>query len=111
MATLDTYRTIIKRIIQNYAQIKPALGDIQTQAILDEERGHYVLMNVGWNQAQRIYFPAIHIDVIDDKVWLQCDNTSAVIADELIAAGIPPEHIILGFRHPDVRAHTGMGIN
>jgi len=106
---MDTYRSIARRIINEYARIPSAIGDIQTQAIFDDDGGHYLLMSMGWEQDRRVYFPAIHIDVTGDKVWLQCDNTSAVIADELVAAGIPQERIVLGFRPPDVRAYTGFG--
>ena len=40
------------------------------------------------------------------KVWLEADNTDAVIARELIGAGIPKSEIVLGFRAPELRCDT-----
>ncbi|MCP4698378.1 MAG: XisI protein [Gammaproteobacteria bacterium] len=38
---------------------------------------------------------------IDDKIWIQKDNTESGIADELEEAGIPRKNIVLGVHHVD----------
>jgi hypothetical protein len=48
----------------------------------------------------------IHLDIKDGRVWIQHDGTSEGIADELVEAGIPKEHIVLGFRYPQYRKYT-----
>jgi len=35
------YREIIKRIITEYAALKPSYGDIEVEAIFDEAHDHY----------------------------------------------------------------------
>ena len=50
---------------------------------------------------------AVHVEVRGDRVWLQCDNTDLVVAEDLVAAGIPKSSIVLGFRAPELRPHTG----
>lgn len=52
----------------------------------------------------------LHLDIIDGKVWIQHDGTEEGVASELTAAGIPKESIVLGFRHPRVREHTGFAV-
>jgi hypothetical protein len=105
MDTLATYRQIIERLLTEYLQIPYAHGDIQQQLIIDRERDHYLLMSVGWD-GRRVHHCVIHVDIIDGKVWLQCDNTDQVIANELVAAGVPKDHLVLGFRRPEVRQYT-----
>ena len=44
-------------------------------------------------------------------MWeIQHDGTESGIADELVQAGIPPEHIVLAFHHPDKRQYTGFAV-
>lgn len=67
-------------------------------------------MSLGWQRVKRIHGCLIHIDIIDGKVWIQRDGTEYGIANELVDAGIPKEHIVLGFHEPNVRQHTGFGV-
>jgi len=52
----------------------------------------------------------IHIDIIDGQVWIQANNTDRLIAEELVAAGVPVESIVLGLQPPDVRPYTAYGV-
>lgn len=106
MDTLETYRKIIENLLHEYAQLRYAHGDIQRQAIVDHQGDHYLLMAVGWDRARRIYGSVIHLDIIDGKVWIQHDGTEHGIADELVEAGIPKDHIVLAFHPADLRQYT-----
>ena len=110
MDKLDRYREIVCRIIADYASGKPSHGQIDTEAIMDRERDHYEVMHVGWDGQRRVHGSVVHIDIIGDKVWLQYDGTNRPVADELIAAGIPQEDIVLGFHPADVRPLTGFAV-
>lgn len=110
MDQVKRYRAIVRELILQYAQFKPANGQIETEAVIDEERGHYEVINIGWQGDRRVHSSIIHIDIIQDKVWLQQDSTNAVIADELVAAGIPQDAIVLGFRLPRLRQYTGFAV-
>jgi XisI protein len=48
--------------------------------------------------------------MIDERVWIQLDNTEDGIAEELIAAGIPKQDIVLGFHEPEIRPYTGFAV-
>ncbi|HEY7330173.1 MAG TPA: XisI protein [Gemmataceae bacterium] len=110
MDKLERYRGIVRRVIEDYANGKPSNGQIETEAIIDRERDHYEVMHVGWDGQRRVHGSVVHIDIIGDKVWLQYDGTNRPVADELIAAGIPQEDIVLAFHPADVRPLTGFGI-
>jgi hypothetical protein len=106
MDTLDTYRQIIENVLIEYTTIPYAYGDIQTEAIFDRKNDRYVLMNVGWDSGKRVHGSLVHIDIINGKVWIQRDGTEHGVAKELVKAGIPKGHIVLGFRPAEVRQYT-----
>jgi hypothetical protein len=110
MDKLKRYRKIVRAIIEDYASGKPSNGQIDTEAIMDRERDHYEVMHVGWDGDRRVHASVVHIDIIGGKVWLQYDGTNRPVADELIAAGIPQEDIVLAFHPKRVRPLTGFGV-
>jgi hypothetical protein len=110
MDRTEQYRLIVRRVIEDYAEGKSKYGQIETEAIMDPERDHYEVVNVGWDKTGRVHGSVVHLDIIDGKVWIQHDGTDRPVADELLAAGIPPEDIVLGFQPPKVRHLTGFGV-
>lgn len=106
MDTLDTYRVIIREVLQEYLKLQYAYGDIQNELIIDCEADRYMIVSIGWQGAKRIHGCLIHIDIIEDKVWIQRDGTETGIANDLLAKGIPKDHIVIGFHDPEVRRHT-----
>ena len=110
MDRIATYREIVKRIINEYAALKPSYGDIEVETIFDESRDHYEMIYTGWDEWRRIHGSVIHVDLRDGKVWIQHDGTEDGIANELLQAGIPHEHIVLGFHPPDQRKYTPFAV-
>lgn len=110
MDRTDEYRAIVKRILQEVARMTPSDEDIRTELVCDETLGHYQLGQVGWEGKRRVDDVFIHIDVRDGKVWLEHDGTDLVIAEDLVRAGIPKDHIVLGFHHPSRRPDTEYAI-
>ncbi len=108
----DDLREVVRRVILEYATHKPSNGEITAEAIMDEERGHYLVVHLGWDEEEdgRVFGCPIHIDVIDDKIWIQNDGTSPGVAEDLLEAGIPHESIVLGFHPEYVRQHTGFAL-
>lgn len=110
MDTLETYRQIIETVLTEYAKLPYAYGEIQTETIFDRKADHYLLINMGWNVDRRIHGCLVHIDIINDKVWIQRDGTEAGIAVDLEQAGIPKNRIVLGFRPPEIRKYTDYAV-
>jgi hypothetical protein len=107
---LERYRAIVRRIVEDYASGKPSNGQIETEAIMDDAKGHYEVMHVGWDGERRVHGSVIHLDIRDGKIWLQYDGTNRPVADELEAAGVPREDIVLAFHPARIRPLTGYGM-
>lgn len=110
MEKLEHYRQIVKHLLDEYAQYKPSHGQIETKVIIDPKQDHYELMHIGWDKHRRVHGSTIHIDIINGKIWIQYDGTNRPVAEELLAAGVPREDIILGFHPESVRQYTDFGI-
>jgi hypothetical protein len=110
MDKVERYRDVVSRIVKEYASFKPSNGQIDTEAIIDREKDHYEVMHVGWDGVRRVHGCVIHVDIIDGKIWIQYDGTNRSVAEELVAAGVPREDIVLGFQPPRVRQYTDFAV-
>jgi hypothetical protein len=106
MDTLERYQQCIERVMRAYQAFGTSQKGVESVLVIDGERRHFLLMYVGWHGGRRVHHVAVHVEVRSDKVWLQCDNTDLVVAEDLAAEGIPKQSIVLGFREPAVRKHT-----
>src|SRR5436190_18290359 len=104
------YREVVRRLLEEYGSYKPSHGQIDTEVIVDPEHDHFELMHVGWDGVRRVHGSVVHVDIIDGKIWIQYDGTSRPVADELEAAGIPRQDIVLGFHPASLRQLTGFGV-
>lgn len=93
------YQNIIESVLQEYvAYIGNSEPEIQKEQVFDREGKHFLLVETGWQNNRRVYGAIIHIDIINGKVWIQQDGTEEGVAYDLVKAGIPKEHIVLGFK-------------
>jgi len=97
------YAEAIKKIILEHWQYRQQDKTVEAQIVFDEERQNYLLLHVGWEDEKRIYGCPIHVEIKEDKIWIQRDFTESGIAQELMEMGIPKEKIVLGYRSPTVR--------
>jgi hypothetical protein len=104
------YSQLIQEIITKHSINNPN-GDEEVQLIFDRERHHYQLVNIGWKEQKRIYGVIIHIDIKDNKIWIQRDGTEIGIANQLIAVGVPKQDIVLGFHAPYKRSFTDFAVS
>lgn len=110
MDTRLKYQDIIKRLLQNHADYRTALPDGYSSQVLFDERGQYLILDIGWTGDKYLHSTPIHLSLIGEKIWIQCDDTEEGVATDLLEAGVPKEDIVLGFRHPKVRQHTGFAV-
>jgi serine/threonine protein kinase len=103
------YSQIIQDILITHSANDVANGT-EVQLLFDVERHHYQVLNIGWKEQRRIYRVIIHVDIKDKRIWIQRDGTEIVIANELIAAGVPKEDIVLGFQAPYKREFTDFAV-
>ena len=99
MDKLNQYRLIIRTIISDIAEMTPSDANSETQIVMDDERGHYVLFSIGWQDIVREYLPFVHIDLKSDgKIWIQHDGTDLKIALLLVEKGVLKKDIVLAFQ-------------
>ncbi|MBW4676259.1 MAG: XisI protein [Desmonostoc geniculatum HA4340-LM1] len=111
MDTRLKYQDIIKSILQRYADHRAALPDsYDSQILFDDERGQYLVLDIGWSGDKYLHATPIHLSLINSKIWIQYDDTEEGVVTDLMEAGVPKEDIVLGFRHPKVRQHTGFAV-
>lgn len=104
------YSQLIQQILTQHSINNPN-SDGENQLIFDRERHHYQLVNIGWKEQKRIYGVIIHIDIKDNKIWIQRDGTEIGIANQLIADGVPKQDIVLGFHAPYKRNFTDFAVS
>ncbi|MBE9114327.1 XisI protein [Lusitaniella coriacea LEGE 07157] len=110
MDTLDEYRNILERILEAHHRIPFSHGQIESKFIVDRDRNHFLLMNAGWDGKRRVHGCVVHVEIIGNKIWIHRDGIEDGITDELVAAGVPKNKIVLGFHAPEVRQYTGYAI-
>ncbi len=110
MDRLDTYRQIIRQVLTPYINTTYANVNVKNHQIFDHETDRYLILSEGWENQQHLHSCLIHVEIINDKVWIQLDNTEDGIAEELIQAGIPKQDIVLGFHEPEIRPYTGFAV-
>ena len=110
MDKLTHYRQVVRRLIEEYASWAPSHGEIESEAIIDPQHDHYEVLRVGWSHDTRVHGCIMHVDIRDGKIWIQYDGTDRPFADELLAAGVPPEDIVLAFHPAELRQYTGFGV-
>ena len=112
MAKVEMYRKLIQEILIEYCQLLEDGSDEQTevQTVFDTERDHYQLVHAGWHKKLRQYGCLIHIDIKDEKIWIQYDGTEAGVANELAALGVPKSDIVLAYLSSFARQHTEFAV-
>lgn len=110
MARVDNYPQIIHKRLSEQASIPYSHGQIKSSVIMDAEQTQFLLMDEGWDGKKRVHGCLIHVEIRDDKIWIHRDGTEDGITDDLVAAGVPKEHIVLAFHPEYLREHTGYAI-
>ena len=105
MEKIRLHKKIVKEIVEEIAAMIPSDEFVETQVIIDEVHGHFLITAVGWqNGNQRELNTFVHLDVKPDaKIWIQHDGTDLRIALMLVDKGISKKDIVLGFHAPHRR--------
>ena len=93
-----------------YSKTKPINGGLEIQVLFDTEHDHYQIVDLGWDGYNRIYSCQIHLDIRNEKVWIQRNQTDELIAEELLLRGVAREDIVLGLGPPYARQFTSYGV-
>lgn len=110
MDKLYSYRQSIKTLLSRYNSWEKSHENWESQLIFDEQRDHYLWLDLGWDGSKRIYHSVMHLDIKQGKIWLQENTTDINPAEDLIELGVLREDIILGLQPPFKRPYTNYGV-
>ena len=105
MDKVETYEWIIIDLLNGYATTwESSHRAITNQVIADRDSHHYQLVRFGWiNHEEYLHNCLFHIDIIEDKVWIQENRTDISIAEDLVEMGVSKEDIVLGMLPAELR--------
>jgi hypothetical protein len=103
---VEQYRQIVQQLILERGSRQLSQAEIETQAVVDTERDHYLVLHTGWRDNNRTHGCSVHLDIKDGKIWIQHDGTEVGIATLLLERGVPKEDIVLAFHSPYMRQFT-----
>ena len=110
MDRLTCDRDLIERILSEYAALPVAYGEIDRTVVVDRANDRYLLMLVGWQNGRRVHGALIHVELSDGKFSIHDDGAEQGVAVDLLDAGIPKDRIVLAFKSPELRKHTGFAV-
>ena len=108
MDKLTKYRQIIETILTQYYTLTLAknTNEISDRLAFDQQHDHYLCFRFGWQDKKKIQHIIIYLSIKNGKIWVEEDATDLCIVDDLLAAGIDQNDIVLGFHPPSKRALT-----
>ena len=107
----DALKQAIIKVLQDYLEFLGSDPESTIQLVIDEKQDHYLLIETGWHLNRRIYGTLIHIDIINQKLWVQQDGTEEGIANELVNQGISPQQIVLAYKTIERRKITDFAVS
>jgi hypothetical protein len=110
MDKLTRYREIVTKFIRDCTNIKISHGEIDTYPVIDPVGDHYLAVNVGWDRGRRVQGVFLHLDIINEKIWVQFNGTDERVASELVNAGVSKDDIVLGEKPVSLRPLTGYAV-
>jgi hypothetical protein len=105
MDKVKNYQKIISDFLTDYAKDARLSNskEVETRVVIDVLHNSFQLLYIGWQGTKYVFAPILHFDIINEKVWVQCNNTELEIDLILGEKGVPSSDIVLGFQPPYVR--------
>lgn len=111
MDKLGKYQKIITAVLSDSAQ---ALGSepqaVIRQFIKNENNDNFVVLSLGWEDDKYYHSVVHHVQIIDNKVWIQQNNTDVDTAESFVKKGVCKNDIVLGFLRPYSRKVTDYAV-
>jgi XisI protein len=107
---IDRWRCTLETILQHYADIPYRYGEVSTYVVVSRDLNRYMLIQEGWEKTHRIHGTIVHAEIRNNKIWIHYDGIEDSITEELVATGVPKDHIVLAFHPHHIRIHTGYAI-
>jgi XisI protein len=111
MEKIKQYQKIIISLLEEYEKdwTQPN-SDVKYQVIADEKRNRFQLICIGWENGTYFHNTVFHLDIINEKIWIQENATDVLLAPELMKQGVSNEAIVLGMQPERKRKYTGFAV-
>jgi hypothetical protein len=104
------FQKTITKIMTEYADARTGSSEkddhVSYKIIADEKQHRYQLVLTGWHKRERIYHVLFHVEINNNKIWIEEDNSEDSIAEMLVEKGISKKDIVLGYFSEFHRQHT-----
>ncbi|MGC9527637.1 MAG: XisI protein [Limnospira sp.] len=110
MDKLEQYRKHIKQLLSDYAGYFKVTEDMETEIVFDTDRDRYLVVHIGWENHKFVYGCVLHLDIKNDKIWIQYDGTEIGFANELVRLGVPKTDIVLAYHSPRMRQYNDFAV-
>lgn len=102
MERVDFLRNKVSEVLGEYAVYLQGsnLPKVDYEILTDEKHNKFQLLALGWDKSSRIFNIIFHVDIINDKIWIQEDNTLDGLASLLLEKGLSKQDIVLAY-YPD----------
>ena len=107
---LDQWRNDLQKILEYYADLPYRYGEVKNHLIVSQDRNHFLLVHEGWENHRHVHGTLVHAEFRNDKIWIHYDGVEDGITDDLVAAGVPKQNIVLAFHPPKVREYSGYAV-
>jgi XisI protein len=107
------YQNVLLQFLEYYNQETDANNskeEPQRRIIADKINNSFQLLSIGWHKNHYIFGPIFHFDIINEKIWMQCNNTEWEVVDYLMENGVEKNDIVLGFVPPQARHFSGFAV-
>ncbi|MFN8347759.1 MAG: XisI protein [Spirosomataceae bacterium] len=104
------YQEVILTFLERQATYRVANSVLENQLVIDKPNGHFQLLRIGWRNNRFIHSCPFHFDIKNGKIWIQQNRTDVEVAEELVAMGVPPSDIVIGFLPVEMRAASGYAV-
>ena len=111
MDKLAQYRQIIQTMLGEYVNYKSLNPTIEREFVCDTSHDRYLVVSFGWEKSRYIYSCTVHMEIKNEKIWIQYNMTDVDFAEELVAMGVPKTDIVLGFHSPFKRQFTEYAVS
>jgi hypothetical protein len=107
MDRTENYKQVLTKVIHEYEQHPPSVGEMHMWSVCDDHQGHYSLFYAGWNEGKRTQGTPFFARVADGEIHIEHDGLGHGITQRLVAAGVTREDIVLAFAKPPVPEPVG----
>jgi hypothetical protein len=111
MDKIAKYRIAIQNVLTPIASLQYAIPGLKHILVKDVDRDHYLIIRLGWSNDKNLYSTLVHIDIIDEKIWIHINNTPYDFEEELTQQGVSKEDIVFGEISSSQRQELGYSVS